>query len=268
MDKCSRSLSQRSLGIRFDPKAPDGFYINSLAGDDEDKCRAHVKALIRKLTGQPCAIHEPEHAETERVAARIRRAELWREATSPVGTPVEPYFDSRGCTLAGIPGDHVIRFHPACPFGNLQVPAMLALITDVITGEPIGVHRTASKDDGSDKRLGVDSKRMLGVARRGAVRLRAASEYLGIAEGLETALSAAQVFGAAVWATTSAAGIAAFPILKAVKRLTVFADNDEPGLEAACRCCRRYQVAGIDAEVRHPTTPKTDWNDFVMKGNN
>jgi hypothetical protein len=37
------SAADRSLGIRFDPAAPDGFYIHSLAGDDKGECRAYVK---------------------------------------------------------------------------------------------------------------------------------------------------------------------------------------------------------------------------------
>jgi phage/plasmid primase-like uncharacterized protein len=142
---------------------------------------------------------------------------------------------------------------------------VLALITDAVTGEPIGVHRTAIKDDGSGKRFGTDSKRMLGVARRGAVRLHAASEHLGIAEGIETALSAMQVFKTPVWATLSSGGIASFPILPGIKLLTVFADHDQPGIAAAATCCRRYNAAGIDAEIRHPSKPGTDWNDFVRQ---
>jgi phage/plasmid primase-like uncharacterized protein len=142
---------------------------------------------------------------------------------------------------------------------------MLALITDGITGEPTGVHRTAIKDDGSGKRFGDASKKMLGVARAGVVRLHPASAHLGIAEGVETALSGAQVFDVAVWATMSAGGIATFPVLPGMKLLTVFADNDQPGLAAAATCCRRYNSAGIDAEIRYPSRPSTDWNDFIRQ---
>src|SRR5262249_14669056 len=153
-----------------------------------------------------CDLDEQEPAHREDARERKQRAvALWQEAMSPTGTPVGAYLKSRA--LKGMPGDHVIRFHPACPFGTLRVPTVLALITDAVSGEPIGIHRTAIADDGSSKRFGADSKRMLGIARRGAVRLHAASEHLGIAEGIETALSAAQMFGTAVWATLSKDGI-------------------------------------------------------------
>jgi len=172
------SAADRSLGIRFDLAAPDGFYVHSLAGDDEEECRAYVKSLLQKLDGDLCAIcgPEPEHDPNSDIAARVKRAmALWQEGTSPAGTLVEAYLNSRRCALESILGSEVIRFHPACPFGTLRVPAMLALITDAVTNQAIGVLRTAL--DGSGKRFGADSKRMLGVARRGAVRLHAASEH-------------------------------------------------------------------------------------------
>jgi putative DNA primase/helicase len=255
----------RSLGILFDPKVLDGFRVHSFAGDEETECRAYLKSLIENLNGELCDIYEPEHTRREAARARIKRAmALWQEGTSATGMPVEAYLINTRL-IERIPNNDVLRYHPACPFGTLRVPAMLAPITDAVTGEPIGVHRTAIKDDGSGKRFGADSKRMLGVVRHGAVRLQAASQHLGIAEGIETALSAMQVFKTPVWATLSSGGIASFPIVPGIKLLTVFADHDQPGMAAAATCCRRYNAAGIDAEIRHPSKPGTDWNDFVRQ---
>ncbi len=208
------SGSDLSLGICFDPAAPDGFFVNSLAGDDKSECRAYVKSLIAKLNGEICVNYEPQHAHAEKASIEPPRV-LWREARSPKGTIVEVYLGSRRCSLEPVLGADVLRFHPNCPFGSLRVPAMVSLITDAVTGEPIGVHRTAIKDDGSGKRFGKDSTMMLGVTRRGAVRLYAGSEHLGISEGIENGLSAKQVFGTAVWATLSRGGVGTFPCLKA-----------------------------------------------------
>jgi hypothetical protein len=143
----------------LNPKAPDRFHIHSFAGDNEDECRAHVKSLIQKLSEELCGLCEPEHASHPSVTARIERAKaLWQQGTSLTATPGELYFNDRECPVSG---DDAIRFHPACSFGTFRVPTVLALITDALTGEPIGVHRTAIKDDGSGKRFGADSKRML-----------------------------------------------------------------------------------------------------------
>jgi putative DNA primase/helicase len=263
--------SDRSLGVHFDPAASEGFVVNSLAGDAQTECRAHVRALLQKLNNELTVSYEPEQADCERLRSSFAYAmKLWEQSKSPKNTLVETYLHNRRCKLSLSVGTDIIRFHPTCPFGSFQVPAMLGLITDALTGDPIGVHRTAIKDDGSGKRVlgeGISSKMVLGRARGGVIRLRAFAEHLGIAEGIETALSASQVFGTAVWASLSKVGVAKFPVLKGVKRLTVFADHDAPGVQAAEQCCRRYQSAGINAELRHPGKPGSDWNDFVMEEN-
>jgi hypothetical protein len=51
LDKRPRAPSQRNrplapLGIRFDPAAPNGFGVNSVAGDDETECRTYVKSKL------------------------------------------------------------------------------------------------------------------------------------------------------------------------------------------------------------------------------
>jgi hypothetical protein len=260
------SGQDRSLGIKFDPNALGGFIVRSFADDDRTECRAYVKSLLQKLNGGFYENCEPKNTYAENDPVRIKGAlALWTQAKSPKGTITEAYFSSRRCHFEPVLGADVIRFHPNCPFGGLRVPAMLALITDAITGEPIGVHRTAINDDGSGKRFGKDSKMVLGVARRGVIRLNPASECMGIAEGVESALSAAQVFGTPVWAAMSAGGIAAFPILKGIKRLSVFADHDNAGIKAALKCGRRYEMSGITGEIHIPPVVKSDWNDWLME---
>jgi hypothetical protein len=54
---------------------------------------------------------------------------------------------------------------------------------------------------------------------RGAVRLFPAAEYMGIAEGIETALAAAQRFGVPVWSCISAAGIQSFEPPEGIREL-------------------------------------------------
>jgi putative DNA primase/helicase len=102
-------------------------------------------------------------------------------------------------------------------------PAMVALMRDVITGEPTGVHRTALMDDGSSKRIMPDdmpAKRMLGRAKGAVVMLHHAAPRMGIAEGIETALSAQKLFDMPVWACLSDGGIAGFPIINCLEHLT------------------------------------------------
>jgi hypothetical protein len=260
-----------SLGFRFDSNAPDGFSLKSLASDDPATCRAHVKHLLGKIAADgPLAIEYPAEADDE-IAAQMRHdasIKVWNEAVPAQGTLVEAYLTARGCKLteAAFTAD-VLRFHPLCPFGADRVPAMVALMTDVISGERRGIHRTAVKDDGSGKRTmpdGMPVKMMLGPAKGAVVMLQPRGPRLGIAEGVETAFSAQEIFKIPVWAAMSAQGIKAFPIIHGLKQLTIFADHDKPGLEAAYKCGRRYAAAGIEAAVRYPSKKGADWNDYLL----
>jgi hypothetical protein len=45
-----RSATDRSLLIRLSPTAPDGFELESRAGDDIEACRDYVRQAIRAFT--------------------------------------------------------------------------------------------------------------------------------------------------------------------------------------------------------------------------
>jgi putative DNA primase/helicase len=152
--------------------------------------------------------------------------------------------------------------------GTATVPAMVSMMRDAITGQQTGIHRTALADDGSAKRTmpdGMPAKMMLGPAKGAVVMLSNSAPDMGIAEGIETALSAQKIFGMPVWACMSAPGIAGLPALPGLRHLTIFADHDEAGLKAAKTCALRYQEKGIDAEVRYPDEAGEDWNSFLLK---
>ena len=91
-----------------------------------------------------------------------------------------------------------------------------------------------------------------------------------VAEGLETALSAALGFRP-VWATIDAGNLAAFPVLPGVECLTILADHDRPnprtgrraGLVAAEACARRWLAAGAEVRVWRAPAEGEDFNDFV-----
>lgn len=189
---------------------------------------------------------------------------IWNDAVPAEETPAEIYLRSRGLLL---PPDAPIRFHSACPRGSERLPAMLALMTDPVTGEPCGTHRTFLKADGSGKAPiglnGEPAKMMAG--RVGVIRLTLDEEVslgLGLVEGVETGLAVLQRGGwAPVWVATSAGSIRSFPVLAGIEVLTIFADSDDPGMNAARACCERYAEGGREARILAP--PVGDWDDAL-----
>lgn len=191
---------------------------------------------------------------------------LWAEGVPPADTAIETYLRSRGLEL---PQDAPLRFHPGAWRNRENGPpgaAMLALMTDPAAAGPVGLHVTYLRPDGRGKAEGERPKVMLGHA--GTIRLEPDAEVtagLGIAEGIETALSVSQGFGwRPVWAATSAGGIARFPVLGGIEALTIFADGDPPGQAAACTCRDRWCAAGREARIL-TAPPRRDFNDLAAR---
>ena len=249
------SCSDRSLGLILHPNAPDGFWLSSFAGDDLYACRQHVRKLLAKVVdGVPLDIEPTPAAQWHPKRWPANAQALWEVAQPIGGTLAGTSLSERKCAFPLEQAD-VLRFHPHCPFGSNRFPAMIAIMRDILTDEPRGIHRTALADDGKGKRSMPDNlepRMMLGSPKGAAIKLQPHNGHLGIAEGAETAMSASHVFGMPVWSVMSAPGIRAFPLIPGVTRLTIFADHDEAGLSAARICRRRYRAAGIECEVRYP----------------
>ena len=204
------------------------------------------------VTPRPHLVTTAEAAPEVAQPATLEMAQrLWREAVAAdaPGSLVPVYLAARGVALeAGAP----LRFHPHCPRGAERWPAMLAHMTDPATGEACGVHRTFLALDGSGKAPGPLPAKMM-AGRAGVVRLVPDEEVtggLGLAEGIETALSVMQGFSwRPVWAATSAGMIRTLPVLLGIDALTIFADADGAGMAAATTCAARWTEAGAEARI-------------------
>jgi hypothetical protein len=188
---------------------------------------------------------------------------IWSQGVALHNTPVETYLAARGCMF---PTTHDIRFLPAHSHGIH--PCMMARVTDAVTAQPITLHFTRLNGDGTGKAEVDRPKLLLGRHRKkwGVIRLvedAAVTTGLGLAEGIETALSVMVGGWSPLWATVDAGNMADFPVLEGIECLTLFADNDArgTGLHAAEHCAERWRAAGREVGIVIPDKPGSDWND-------
>lgn len=224
--------------------------------------------------------YQPEHGARHRsTAAPVRPAvsarhetlsdygrELWGACRPPHG-PALAYLNARRCAVPPEDGD--LRCHPALKHpSGYSGPALVALVTDTMTREPISLHRTWVNADGT--KADVDPPRLLLGGHRkqgGTIRVwpdESVTYGLGIAEGIETALTLAHA-RAPVWSLIDAGNLADFPILAGIECLTIAADHDDAGIRAATACADRWALAGCDVRVVIPPRAKSDLNDVARE---
>ena len=204
------------------------------------------------------------HPTVATVSNRVRA--LVRSACAVADCPdAVDYLASRG--LWPLPPDCDLRAHACVDYfaeGHRvgKFPALLAEVRDR-AGALVTAHVTYLR--GGQKLEGHEPRKILSplTGRDGcAVRLMAHTEVLGIAEGLETALSAAVLEQVPVWAALNTALLAKFEPPKGVRTLRIYADRDEAGLVAAAQLMVRLQ-GRVRVEIQTPAPPAKDFNDAL-----
>jgi putative DNA primase/helicase len=190
---------------------------------------------------------------------------IWRHSQPIAGTLGEAYLRLRHCALPPADGD--LRFHPSlfCSEVDRALPALVARVSMVVGNKAVGIHRIWIRA-GEAKAI---KKKRLGGAGDAPVCIRLwpddqVTAALGIAEGVETALAAAQVF-TPMWSTLDAGQMTKFPVLRGIESLTAFIDFDKAGLDAAKAVELRYMHAGVNANFLRPKHVGEDFNDVMMR---
>lgn len=196
----------------------------------------------------------------EKSAFNSNARRLWHSATAISGTAAEVYLAQRGILRASDQLRNLQRT-PLGPRGAVQfLPAMLAAVTTDVG--VIAVHRTFL-DSGSGRLADFERpKRALGSLGCGAVRLASPVEgCLGLAEGIESALSAMQLSGIPCWATLGNERFGLVAIPESVRELYLFIDNDTGGALAEQRALKAYAAPNRVIHSRAPASHGFDWND-------
>ena len=253
---CARNDRDRTLGVTMndDGSAVAHCFRCEYVETWHDDRPGIVKAALR----QPArSANEP----------RESLSDHWREFFASLEAPAGAalaYLHARGCAIPPADGD--LRWHPALrhPCGYTG-PGLVALVTHAQTREPMTIHRTWVRADGTKAPEADPPRLLLGGHRKagGVIRLwpdEAVTMGLAVAEGIETALSVARYYQP-VWAAIDAGNLGTLPVLKGIEALTIAADHDPAGLRGAEACADRWTAAGADVRVIAPRPERADWND-------
>ena len=263
---------------RFDNKRGDGTWICTHCGAGQGIKLAmmftgitsyrEIAERIERIIGEAPREHIRHKQSAE--SGRAALSALWEDA-KPIraGDPVDLWFHLRGIGMAIYPG--CLRVGSRVRHSGPPVswhPAMLARVTDP-AGKPGIIHRTYLTA-GGDK-APVEKVRMFcpgNVPAGSAVRLAAPGPILGIAEGIETAFAAMQLFAIPIWAALNDGQLKKFEPPPGTEQLVICGDNDPHGAGQ----CAAYALAErlgsrLQVEVKIPDFAGLDWNDVLLLRN-
>lgn len=182
---------------------------------------------------------------------------IWSGGRSVEGTPAAAYLASRGLHRTW----PELRFNPRTPSGRAPLtrfrPALIAAVRD--DSGLVGIQRTFldCSEDTAAERAG------LGRFGSGAVRFGGHARAMGLAEGIETALSAAALFDMPCWATLGSERFGLISLPPGVEDLHLFLDHDAGGRRAQGLARERFE--GLPIHTHVPPGRGHDWNDVVRR---
>jgi putative DNA primase/helicase len=127
-------------------------------------------------------------------------------------------------------------------------------------GKGVNIHRTYISDDKPTVRKLMPGKLPDGSAIRLAyVNLRT---EMGVAEGIETAVSAMKLFGLPTWSLINATLMQKWRPPVGIRKVVIFGDNDKSFTGQMAAYTLAYKLRdSVEVEVKLPSIPGWDWND-------
>lgn len=258
--------------FRFDNKLGEGTWICNQCG------AGNGFDLLIKIKGwdfKECATElEKSVGSVVRQVAKARRSNestkgmidrLWNLGVAvEQGDPVALYLANRGLELPRFPMS--LRYVEYCQHKDkTKHPAMIAAVHSY-DGQIVQVHRTFITRDGQKADVNPVRLLMPGELPKGcAVRFGEPKDVIGVAEGIETALSAAIANKFPVWAALTAGRMMTWEPPVGVSEVVIFGDHDTnfTGHAYAYGLANKLSVkhTGLHVVVSIPERPG-DWNDI------
>jgi hypothetical protein len=252
--------NDRSLSIKVDPHAPDGFVAHSFAGDDWRECRDHIAnklGIERRRTSTELYLSQPSRVLDESAAEKqkpLRVRHLWTCGFSIEGSPAETYLREARAYQTAIP--ETLAYLPP---GAYPHPAMMAAfgfadeiepgLLSIRENEVCGLHLTFLEPDGGGKADIEPAKIMLGSSSGWPIIIAPPNDLLGltVTEGIEDALSVHQATGLGAWAAGSAGRMPhlATVVPDHIEAVTIYAHRDEAGQRGAYGLADAQLLRGI-----------------------
>ena len=192
---------------------------------------------------------------------RIEKAQSWWLASRQAACIASTYLQFRGISIA-IPQS--IREHPALKHYETghRLPSVVCRVQGS-DGKLQAIQRIYVTPDYRRKANVRHPKMALGPISGGAVRLGPAGEELGLAEGVETALSAMQLYGGVIWAALGGANLKNVILPESIKRVSIYADNGDKGHRFAEQAAQAFHRQGRKVTLVFPAEPFGDFNDVL-----
>lgn len=210
------------------------------------------------------------------------------QATVNGGHPAKAYLESRMIPYSVVSEQSELRLAASLMTKEGETlhkfPGILARVVDA-NGDLVTLHRTFLTHDGNKAPL-EEPKKIMPVAQNkhlagSAIRLGGdpIEGYLGIAEGIETALSVITATGLPCWSVVNSFGMETFQPPAGVHTVIVFGDKDvadpvtgkRPGQDSAAHLKGMLEKTGIRVLRVFPKEPipegskGVDWNDVLVQ---
>lgn len=264
------------------------------SADDSSSQHEQPNNTLSELSKERKAKYEErerqERERREKAGLRIDKMnhDIWNESlslTDPAAKPALLYFKNRGINMRTdvVERTDCIRFHPNLVYfeDGKQAgthPGIVCAVRDN-SGDLITVHRTYLSESGGKADVEC-ARKMMPIPIQKYSNLNGASIVLGhpdkgvigVAEGLETALSAYRGTRIPCWSTVNAGLLKRFTPPEGIHTVLIWSDLDVSmtGQKAADELAERLRSMGLNASVLLPDVaiPEgsngVDWNDILM----